>query len=57
MEGAHPDREIPPEYATTDFTTALYAAVKAGQDAFRREATSAEVVAAIHAAGAKSNDP
>ena len=36
---------------------ALYAAVKAGQDAFRRGATSGEVVAAIHAAGAKSNDP
>ena len=29
---------------------ALYAAVKAGQDAFRRGATSGEVVAAIHAA-------
>ena len=33
---------------------ALYAAVKAGQDAFRRGATSGEVVAAIHAAGAES---
>ena len=36
---------------------ALYAAVKAGQDAFKRGATSVEVVAAIHAAGAKSIDP
>ena len=36
---------------------ALYAAVKAGQDAFKRGATSVEVVAAIHAAGAKSTDP
>ena len=33
----------------------LYASVKAGQDAFKRGATSAEVVAAIYAAGAKSN--
>ena len=36
---------------------ALYASVKAGQDAFKRGATSVEVVGAIHAAGAKSNDP
>ena len=36
---------------------ALYAAVKAGQDAFRRGATSGEGVAAIHAAGAESNGP
>ena len=36
---------------------ALYAAVQAGQDAFRRGATSGEVVAAIHAAGAESSGP
>ena len=33
---------------------ALHAAVKAGQDALRRGATSEEAVAAIHAAGAES---
>ena len=36
---------------------ALYAAVKAGQDALRRGATSEEAVAAIHAAGAESSGP
>ena len=36
---------------------ALYAAVKAGQDALRRGATSEEAVAAIHAAGAESSCP
>ena len=36
---------------------ALYAAVKAGQDAFKHGASSVEVVAAIHAAGAKTDDP
>ena len=36
---------------------ALHAAVKAGQDALRRGATSEEAVAAIHAAGAESSGP
>ena len=35
----------------------MYAAVKAGQDALRRGATSEEAVAAIHAAGAESSGP
>ena len=36
---------------------ALYAAVKAGQDALRRGATPEEAVVAIHAAGAESSCP
>ena len=36
---------------------ALYAVVKAGQDAFKHGASSVEVVAAIHAAAAKTDDP